>query len=178
MGDDRPVEASGLRVVSALRLAATDERPERVVNSEAVAVSPAAEPTLKTLIRDELRAPVARIVREVVVELVHEQLNGNGHADVVLSVQGATQERRKRNGRTAGKVEASETRTCQRCGRAQPLDRFEPGRRTCRRCRNSLASTNRKRRLARTHVEANGDEATSGLASSSSQGAPDKILTS
>jgi hypothetical protein len=36
--------------------------------------------TLETLVRDELRGPVGELVRKVVVELVHEQLNGSGPA--------------------------------------------------------------------------------------------------
>jgi hypothetical protein len=34
--------------------------------------------TLEALVRDELRGPVSELVRQVVVELVHEQLNGSG----------------------------------------------------------------------------------------------------
>jgi hypothetical protein len=38
----------------------------------------APEQTLEALVRDELRGPVSELVRRVVVELVHEQLNGSG----------------------------------------------------------------------------------------------------
>ena len=37
----------------------------------------APEASLEALVRDELRGPVAGLVRQVVVELVHEQLNGH-----------------------------------------------------------------------------------------------------
>jgi hypothetical protein len=36
------------------------------------------EVPLEALVKDELREPVAELVRRVVVELVHEQLNGSG----------------------------------------------------------------------------------------------------
>jgi hypothetical protein len=36
----------------------------------------AASDSLEQIIRDELRAPVSELVRQVVVELVREQLNG------------------------------------------------------------------------------------------------------
>jgi hypothetical protein len=50
-------------------------------------------PTLEALVRDELRGPVSDLVRQVVVELVREQLNG--HAPPVtttaaVSANGAT----------------------------------------------------------------------------------------
>jgi hypothetical protein len=52
-------------------------------------------PTLEALVRDELRGPVSDLVRQVVVELVREQLNG--HAPPVtttaaVSANGATPE--------------------------------------------------------------------------------------
>jgi hypothetical protein len=36
----------------------------------------AASDSLEQIIRDELRAPVSELVRQVVIELVREQLNG------------------------------------------------------------------------------------------------------
>jgi hypothetical protein len=39
--------------------------------------APAGQP-LEALVRDELRGPVSELVRQVVVELVREQLNGSG----------------------------------------------------------------------------------------------------
>jgi hypothetical protein len=40
-------------------------------------VAGSAEVDLQALVRDELRGPVSALVRQVVVELVHEQLNGH-----------------------------------------------------------------------------------------------------
>jgi hypothetical protein len=51
----------------------------RVVDSEAVAAPPQ---TLEALVRDELHGPVSELVRQVVVELVREQLNGAAQVHV------------------------------------------------------------------------------------------------
>jgi hypothetical protein len=132
-------------------------------------VTVAATQPLKTLIREELRAPVARIVREVVVDLVREELNGNGHAEMVLSGRGSSPERQKRNGGRPKQAEASATsmtrRTCRSCGGTKPLRAFEPRRQVCRTCRNADAIAKRKRRLARAQTQ---EEEESGLASRSS----------
>jgi hypothetical protein len=47
----------------------------------------AAPAELEQIIRDELRAPVSELVRQVVIELVREQLNGAAevHVDAVQS---------------------------------------------------------------------------------------------
>ena len=52
--------------------AATRRVPSRTLRPVAATV----EPPLEQLVRDELRGPVTELVRQVVVELVHEQLNG------------------------------------------------------------------------------------------------------
>jgi hypothetical protein len=52
--------------------------------------------TLKALVRDELRGPVSELVRQVVVELVREQLNGA--AETAVSGPENTQEPRLRPG--------------------------------------------------------------------------------
>ena len=57
----------------------------------------APEQTLKALVKDELRGPVSELVRQVVVELVHEQLNGHA-TDPEMAALGAQLPSRATNG--------------------------------------------------------------------------------
>jgi hypothetical protein len=64
--------------------------------------APAGQP-LEALVRDELRGPVSELVRQIVVELVHEQLNGSAPslgltAETAVSGLENAQERRRRPG--------------------------------------------------------------------------------
>ena len=144
-------------------------------------MSPVTEPTLETLIRDELRAPIAQLVREVVIELVHAELNGHADSESQrltpssLSARGTTQERRNGKRRTPTKGNSTaELQECRRCHERKPPAAFEGTRRTCRRCRTA-EQISRRRRLAR-QSEANGDEPT-GLASTNSQREADTTAT-
>lgn len=47
-----------------------------------------AEAPLEALVKDELRGPITELVRRVVVELVHEQLNGDLPAAAETAVGG------------------------------------------------------------------------------------------
>jgi hypothetical protein len=83
--------------------------------------------TLEALVRNELRGPVSELVRQVVVELVHEQLNG--YAPVEAKPASST------NGATPS------TKVCRTCGREKPADQFARNRRVCKPCR--LTATGR-----------------------------------
>jgi hypothetical protein len=93
----------------------------------------APEASLEALVRDELRGPVTDLVRRVVVELVHEQLNGALAESVVGGSENA-------QNATNGAAAASDTprpstdrKTCRVCGRQDVS--FDRGRRVCRNCR-------------------------------------------
>jgi hypothetical protein len=81
--------------------------------------APAGAP-LEALVKDELRGPVTELVRRVVVELVHEQLNGTAPAPVET---------------TAASGSAPSTKVCRICGETKPASAFETGRLQCRACR-------------------------------------------
>jgi hypothetical protein len=100
----------------------------RVVDSKAVAAPPQ---TLEALVRNELRGPVSELVRQVVVELVREQLNGAALASVETP---------------AVNDAAPLTRVCKTCGRELPLDRFAPNRHECKSCRNARYPRRRQAR--------------------------------
>ena len=93
---------------------------------------------LEQIIRDELRQPVAALVRQVVVELVHEQLNGSGpkpSAQTAVSGPENAQEPRLRPG---PKPRSAPTeRRCNRCGETKPAGEYARGRGTCRSCRRA-----------------------------------------
>ncbi len=63
--------------------------------------------TLKALVRDELRGPVSELVRQVVVELVHEELTAAAPV--------ATEAPQSTNGATPS------SKTCRTCGIESPL---------------------------------------------------------
>jgi predicted RNA-binding Zn-ribbon protein involved in translation (DUF1610 family) len=84
--------------------------------------------TLEALVRDELRGPVSDLVRQVVVELVREQLNGAAAAPA------------------AANDAVPSTRVCKTCGRELPLDRFAAHRHECKSCRNVRYPRNRRAR--------------------------------
>jgi hypothetical protein len=88
---------------------------------------------LAELVRDELREPVAQLVRDVVVALVREELsNGAAPALVKAEIESST------NGATS-----TATKVCKTCSRELPEAAFEPHRRECRQCRRG-----RERRAA------------------------------
>jgi hypothetical protein len=107
--------------------ASARSRVASVVDSRAVA---AASDSLEQIIRDELRDPVSELVRQVVVELVHEQLNGNAPPVETPAVNGV----------------APATKVCKTCARELPLDRFAPNRHECKSCRNARYPRNRRAR--------------------------------
>jgi hypothetical protein len=97
---------------------------------------------LEAVVRDELRPYVEAIVHRLVPELVAETLNG--FAPAAEKVPGGHELRQEatsgsRAADPLGAADAPTTKTCSRCGRSLPLDRFAPGRRQCRSCRNAQA---------------------------------------
>jgi hypothetical protein len=87
--------------------------------------APAGQP-LEALVRDELRGPVSELVRRVVIELVHEQLNGHLGSPAVPA---------RRPGPTPKRAPAE--RRCNRCQETKPADEYARGRGTCRSCRRA-----------------------------------------
>jgi hypothetical protein len=75
---------------------------------------------LEALVRDELRGPVSELVRQVVIELVREQLNGAAPVE--------TKSASSTNGGPSTKV-------CRSCGSEKPADQFASNRRVCKACR-------------------------------------------
>jgi hypothetical protein len=102
-------------------------------------VAASAGQPLEALVRDELRGPVAELVRQVVVELVREQLNGTPSpgptAESVVSGPENAQEPRRRPGPKP--KPAPVERRCNRCGETKPAGEYAPGRGTCRSCRRA-----------------------------------------
>jgi hypothetical protein len=98
---------------------------------------------VEAIVRDELREPVAEIVERVVRELVGEQLNGYGrpavvplrlrHAPPVAPNESAavTDTPPPSTGLTTGLA----AKVCTICGQAEPVARFDQGRRQCKACR-------------------------------------------
>jgi hypothetical protein len=99
--------------------------------------------TLETLVRDELRGPVSELVRQVVVELVREQLNGAAPLET------------KSADRTNG---APSTKVCRSCGSEKPADQFAPNRRVCKACRREQGRSWEEQRVARRRMEAASDD--------------------
>jgi hypothetical protein len=106
--------------------------------------APAGQP-LEALVKDELRGRVSELVRRIVVELIHEQLNG-GHAGLDLQEVPAST-----NGATPS------TKVCTLCGETKPSSAFNAGRRQCRKCRNARYPRSRRARGTATAPTA-GDE--------------------
>lgn len=79
---------------------------------------------LEEIIRAELREPVEEIVRRVVVELVHEQLNG--HTEMPLG---------RPISESPPTTQALTQRLCKDCEQVKDITEFEPHRHVCRRCR-------------------------------------------
>lgn len=88
--------------------------------------------TLEALVKDELRGPVSELVRQVVIELVREQLNGDRPA---AATPASTQEPRRRSGPTPKPAPAE--RRCNRCGVVKAAGEYAKGRGTCRSCRRT-----------------------------------------
>jgi succinylarginine dihydrolase len=89
---------------------------------------------LEALVRDELRGPVSELVRRVVLELVHEQLNGAAPAPVPTGASLST------------KGAAPSMKVCTLCGETKPSSAFNAGRRQCRKCRNARYPRSRRAR--------------------------------
>jgi hypothetical protein len=99
--------------------------------------------TLEALVRDELRGPVSELVRQVVVELVREQLNGAAPApEAASSANGAV----------------PSTKVCRTCGDEKPAGEFAHNRRVCKSCRREQGRTWEEARVARRRVEAAPDD--------------------
>ena len=81
----------------------------------------APEQTLEALVREELRGPVAELVRRLVHELVAEQMNG------AIASAPAT----ARNG--------AAIKVCTGCGEQKPVSEFEQHRNRCKECRRGRA---------------------------------------
>jgi hypothetical protein len=95
-------------------------------------VAAPAEQTLEALVRDELRGPVTDLVRQVVVELVREQLNGAATmpASGAKSTQDATGAPD-----TTRRTPVAPRKCCNGCERDLPADAFTRGHSRCRECR-------------------------------------------
>jgi hypothetical protein len=102
-------------------------------------VAASAGQPLEALVRDELRGPVSELVRQVVVELVREQLNGAapslGLPRKPVSGPENAQEPRLRPGPKPKPAPAE--RRCNRCGETKQAGEYAPGRGTCRSCRRA-----------------------------------------
>jgi hypothetical protein len=113
-------------------------------------VAASAETPLEQLVRDELHGPISELVRKVVVELVHEQLNGNG-AEMVLSRHSPHRETTNGPAPTPSYPPTSTdptTKICRICERELPASRFDRGRRQCRACRSSRARKRQEQEAA------------------------------
>jgi hypothetical protein len=95
----------------------------------------APEQTLEALVRDELRGPVSELIRQIVVELVREQLNGSGPGPSAQTAVENAQEPRLRPGPIPKPAPAE--RRCNRCGETKPAGEYARGRGTCRSCRRA-----------------------------------------
>ncbi len=85
---------------------------------------------LEQLVRDELRVPVAELVRRLVPELVAEALNGAASTSADA---------------TRGTARA-ETKLCNLCDVSKPLFEFDPGRRQCKACRRDAVKRRARER--------------------------------
>jgi hypothetical protein len=86
-------------------------------------------------------APVSELVRQVVVALLREQLNGNGTASLgswaepAVSNPENAQQLRRRPGPIPKPAPAE--RRCNRCGETKPAGEYARGRGTCHSCRRA-----------------------------------------
>jgi hypothetical protein len=114
---------------------------------------------LEALVRDELRGPVSELVRQVVVELVREQLNGSGpgpSAQTAVSGPENAQEPRLRPGPKP--MTAPTERRCNRCGETKPAGEYGRGRGTCRSCRRAQQREHDRRAALAEHEEPHPDD--------------------
>jgi hypothetical protein len=98
-------------------------------------VAAPAEQPLEALVRDELRGPVSELVRQIVVELVREQLNGSGPGPSAQTAVENAQEPRLRPGPKPKSPPVE--RRCNRCGETKAAGEYGRGRGTCRSCRRA-----------------------------------------
>jgi hypothetical protein len=114
----------------------------------------AAPAELEEIVRDELRQPIEQLVRQVVVELVREQLNGAAPGlgpPTETAVDGPENAQQARNGpsRISDTPQTSSVlKTCRVCGEQKPARAFERGHRQCRQCRRAAERRSRERRTA------------------------------
>jgi hypothetical protein len=118
----------------------------------------AAPADLEALVREELREPVAALIRRIVPELVAEQVNGHANGAVAVAPETASMpalapEKPQEAPDGAGGIPASrETsaglRACAACGTAKPLGGFSPGHYTCKQCRRGPERERARRRAA------------------------------
>lgn len=101
--------------------------------------------TLEALVRNELRGPVSELVRQVVVELVHERLNGRA-PDAEMAALGAQVPSRATSGAAAAPDPSGELRHCNGCDRDLPAGSFSPGHYRCKECRRRDWRERAKRR--------------------------------
>ena len=130
-------------------------------------------PNLEALVREELRAPVAELVRKLIPELIAEQLNGHAlsidgvartaaratpsEADSVKAaiapVAPTAPERAEEEPRAAeatperGEPSAGLT-TCSACGETKPPEEFSPGHYACKVCRRVQERERARRKRA------------------------------
>jgi hypothetical protein len=123
---------------------------------------------LEALVRDELRGPVAELVRRLVPELVAETLNGSGPSAAVV-LPGADTPPQPTNGAaatpdTSSVSTAPTTRRCKICGVDKPLSAFGPHRHQCKPCRNPQAVARERRRREAVAADDDGDQGLAGAA--------------
>jgi hypothetical protein len=94
----------------------TARSPGCAVDSELVAAP--AEVDLQALVRDELRGPITELVRQVVVELIREQLNGDLQAAAEAAVSGPENAQETANGRRRTSDTPNRLQTGKRAGSA------------------------------------------------------------
>jgi hypothetical protein len=99
--------------------------------------------TLQEIVKDELRGPVEALVRQVVIELVREQLNGAAPVET------------KSASSTDG---APSTKVCRSCGSEKPAGAFARNRRVCRDCRREQGRRAEEARVDRRREQADDDE--------------------
>ncbi len=101
----------------------------------------APEASLEALVRDELRGPVSELVRQVVVELVREQLNG--HPPLVLPEEATNGSARPSDAPRAGR------KRCTVCGEYKGRNAFPGGRARCRKCLTAAKAQRARERRER-----------------------------
>ena len=110
----------------------------------------AAPADLEALVREELREPVAALVRKLVPELVAEELNGHAPAVTVAAAEpeGAEESPRPRSVERMRGETSEGLRTCSACQAAKPAGEFSPGHSVCKACRRVQERDRARRKRA------------------------------